>query len=241
MFGTHQCVPRMIPGLWYQVKGTRVPATRYSIPRTAVPGMISYLETLPGTAVQFAAASAAVPGTEYAGTRYRVWSQASIYVPVTVAVPGTVIPVTEYAGKHNCPCLGRGRSLNFRFLDSWAVQTSKAAPAAGPFEQLPQLLGHSNGCPRTSKRQLCFVISMLVAIKAANVSSAAAAVRFPPPYPLLLITSADSMSYLVLNFYRYTTALSPKISAPPPASPRRHGSRCCCCCYCCWCLYCVSF
>ena len=33
------------------------------------------------------------------------------------------------------------------------------------------------------------------------------------PYPLLLTTSADSASYLVLNFYRYTTALSPEPSA----------------------------
>ena len=54
------------------------------------------------------------------------------------------------------------------------------------------------------------------------------------------------MSYLVLIFYRYPTALSPKLSAPPRAPPRRRGSRCCCCCCCyccysCWCLYCVSF
>ena len=52
------------------------------------------------------------------------------------------------------------------------------------------------------------------------------------------------MSYLVLNFYSYTTALSPKLPAPPPATPRRRGSRCCCCCCCCcycccWCLNCV--
>ena len=53
--------------------------------------------------------------------------------------------------KHNYPYLGRGRSLNFRVLDFRTVQTSKAAPAAGPFEQLPQLLGHSNCCPMTSK------------------------------------------------------------------------------------------
>ena len=66
--------------------------------------------------------------------------------------------------EHKYPYLGRGRSLNFRFLDFWAVQTPKAAPAAGPFEQLPQLLGHSKGCPRTLKRQLCFAISMLVVI-----------------------------------------------------------------------------
>ena len=71
-------------------------------------------------------------------------------------------------------------------MDFWAVQTSKAAPAAGPFEQLPQ--GHANDCPITSKRQVCFISSMLlVVIKAATVSSAAAAVRFPPPYPLLPI------------------------------------------------------
>ena len=45
-----------------------------------------------------------------------------------------------------------------------------------------------------------------------------------PPYPLLLTTSADSVSYLVLNFYRFTTALSPKLScatASTPAPPRQ--------------------
>ena len=85
--------------------------------------------------------------------------------------------------KHNYHYLSRGRSLNFRFWDFlWAVQTSKAAAAAGPFEQFPQLLGHSNGCSRASKRQLCYEISMLVVVtKAANVSSAAAAVRVFPP------------------------------------------------------------
>ena len=54
--------------------------------------------------------------------------------------------------------------------------------------------------------------------------------------PLLLTTSADFLSYLVLNFA--TTALSPKLLTPPPAPPRRRRSRrrrsrrrrCCCCC-----------
>ena len=125
---------------------------------------------------------------------------------------------------------------HFRFLDFWAVQTSKAAAAAGSFEQLPQLLGHSNGCPRTSKRQLCFEISMLVvAIEAANVSSAAAAVRFCPP-----IRCCSQCQQIPCRAWCWiftaipgTTALSPKLPAPPPAPPRRRGSRCCCCCYCC--------
>ena len=90
---------------------------------------------------------------------------------------------------------------------------------------------------------------LVVVIKAANVSSAACCCcrSFFPHYLLLLLTtSADSVPYLVLNFYRYTTALSPKLPAPPPAPPRRRGSRCCCCCCCCccdccccWCLYAV--
>ena len=64
----------------------------------------------------------------------------------------------QYSKRHkqNYPFLGRGRSLNFLLLHFWAVQTSKAAPAAGPFEQLPQLLGPLNRCPRTSKCELFF-------------------------------------------------------------------------------------
>ena len=54
---------------------------------------------------------------------------------------------------------------------------------------------------------------------------------FSPQQPLLLTTSADFVSYLVPNFHRYTTALSPKLLPPPSATPRRRRRRCCC-----WCL-----
>ena len=60
---------------------------------------------------------------------------------------------------------------------------------------------------------------------------------FFPQQPLLLTTPVDFVSYLVLNFHRYTTAPSPKLPTPLPAPPRRRHSssrsRCCCCCY--WC------
>ena len=57
--------------------------------------------------------------------------------------------------KHFYPHLGRGRSLNFHFLTFGLYRFPKLhLSAAGPFEQLPQLLGHSNGRPRTSKRHL---------------------------------------------------------------------------------------
>ena len=126
--------------------------------------------------------------------------------------------------KHNYPYLGRGRSFNFRFLDFWAVHTSKAAAAAGPFEQLPQLLGHSNGCPRTSKRQLYIVISMLVVvIKAANVSSAAALFVFPP-----LSAAAHNVSRFrvvlgaeFLPLYHSAVAKASSATASPPAPPRQ--------------------
>ena len=41
---------------------------------------------------------------------------------------------------------------------------------------------------------------LVVVITAANVSSVVAAVRSPPPYPLLLTMSGDSVSYFVLIF-----------------------------------------
>ena len=57
-------------GTWYQVL-----STTYS--STVVPGMTSYLVTLPGTAMQYAAASAAAPG--------RVWRyQAQGMVPGSI-------------------------------------------------------------------------------------------------------------------------------------------------------------
>ena len=37
--------------------------------------------------------------------------------------------------------------------------------------------------------------------------------------PLLLTTSADFVSYFVLNFHRYTTAPSPRLPTPPSAAP----------------------
>ena len=106
-------------------------------------------------------------------------------------------------------------------MDFWDVQTSKAAAAAGPIEQLPQLLGHSNGCPRMSKRQLSFEISMLVVvIKAANVSSAAAAVRF---FPLSAAAHNVSRFRVVLGaefLPLYHSAKASSATASTPAPPQ---------------------
>ena len=102
------------------------------------------------------------------------------------------------------------------------MQTSEAAPAVGPFEQLPQLLGYSNGCPRTSKRQICFAIPMLVVvIKAANISSAAAAVRFSP-----LSAAAHNVSRFVLGaeflpLYHSAVAKASSATPSPHAPPRQ--------------------